>query len=328
MLVSFVGTIFNALCIESANVVGYTTENIQADGQTINRFKKPSGEPTRLDELLQEIPSGTEISFFDGNEWVVARADIDTKGNVHWFNRNTDQLIDDYEVPVGAGIRYRLPRGTSGTIIFNGEIRDSYLGEAAAIFDGGITLDDVRLPQNAVEDILNTLPIVTNKITVTNTPPNRFALRMRSGELRSAMWDTETLALCDPKTGFNFKFPLSAVERFEVDNSAPQETRMIRSSVARLEELYLTEVIKERKDKEEARKKEEEAKIAESLTRATENVTESVIARIRALMKRSITWLIAILGFMASTVFSYYIGKGLDRINPLLKKFFNKLARR
>ena len=327
IIVSFLLFVHHAMCLDSGNIVGYMDENIRAEGVAVNRFRKPSGEPTRLSELMRDPPQGTEISFFDGLQWVAVTANLDDNGNVHWFDKSTDGIADNYEVPVGVGIRYKLPEGTTGTFLSNGEIHDSYFGDAAAIFDGGMTLDDVRLPKSVIEDIRKTLPIVTNKVTVTNTPPNRFVLRMRSGELRSAMWDVTTLALCDPRTGFNFKFPLSSVDRFEVDNTAPLELRMNGNAVAKLEKLFLSEVIRERHEKAEAQKRAINEEIARSITEATDGATAKLLAKLRTLITKASTWFIALVGFIISTTTSYYVGKGLDKINPLLVRIVKKLRR-
>ena len=128
--VSFLCFAYQALCKDSGNVVGYTSESVVGQGMTVNRFQQPSGGPPKLAELMPDAPQGTEIAFFDGVEWVTAVADEGDDGTLHWFDKRNDDLADTYEVPIGAGIKYKLPEGERGSFMFNGEVRESYMNGA------------------------------------------------------------------------------------------------------------------------------------------------------------------------------------------------------
>lgn len=293
-----------APCIESGNVVGYTSESVVGQGLAVNRFQKPSGELPKLSELMPDAPLGTELSFFDGAEWVTAVADEGDDGMIHWFDKRSDLPADAYEVPIGAGVKYKLPKGERGSFMFDGEVRESYMGDAAAVFDGGISLDEVRLPRDRVSEILKAQIVVTNNVVITNQPPNRFAVRLKSGELHHAMWTSENLAICDPVTGLELKIPVSSVTRFEVDDAAPQKLRMDKAAVAKVEAFCLAEVIKERKRQEAARQEKAEKGIAKS-------VKEDLLAMI--LQFKSLVY--AIIGMILSAAISYYVSKALDRFH-------------
>ena len=302
--VSFLCFAYQALCKDSGNVVGYTCESVVGQGMTVNRFQQPSGGPPKLAELMPDAPQGTEIAFFDGVEWITAVADEGEDGSLHWFDKRNDDLADTYEVPIGAGIKYKLPEGERGSFMFNGEVRESYMNGAAALFDGGISLDEVRLPRDKASEILKPQIVVTNNVVVTNQPPNRFAVRLKSGGLFHAMWMADTLAICDPATGLELKIPISSVTQFEVDDAAPQKLRMDKEAVVKVEQFYLAEVVKERERQEEARQKKTETGIAKS-------VKEDLVAMILQFK----AFLVALVGMLFSAVLSYYVGKALDRLH-------------
>ncbi len=304
ILLSILCFAYRALCKDSGNVVGYISESVVGQGMTVNRFQQPSGGPPKLAELMPDAPLGTEIAFFDGVEWVTAVADEGNDGTLHWLDKRNDDLADNYEVPIGAGIKYKLPEGERGSFMFNGEVRESYMDGAAAVFDGGISLDEVRLPRDKVSEILKPQIVVTNNVVVTNQPPNRFAVRLKSGELYHAMWMADTLAICDPASGLELKIPISSVTQFEVDDAAPQKLRMDKEAVVKVEQFYLAEVVKERQRQEEARQKKTETGIAKS-------VKEDLVAMI--LQFKSL--LFALVGMLFSAVISYYVGKMLDRLH-------------
>ena len=293
-----------AQCIESGNVVGYTSEVVTGQGMAVNRFQMPSGELPKLSDLMPDAPLGTELAFFDGAEWITATKDEGDDGIEHWFDKRYDNLADAYRVPIGAGVKYKLPEGTRGSFMFNGEVRESYMGDAAAVFDGGISLAEVRLPRERANEILKPQIVVTNNVVVTNLPPNRFAVRLKSGELLHATWMADSLAICDPVSGLELKIPVSSITRFEVDDAAPYKMRMDKTAVVKVEQFYLAEVIKERKRQEDVRQEKVEKGIAKT-------VKEDIVAMI--LQSKSL--LIALLGMFASAVISYYVGKLLDKIH-------------
>ena len=304
ILLSFLCIAYLAPCIESGNVVGYTSEVVTGQGMAVNRFQMPSGELPKLSDLMPDAPLGTELAFFDGAEWITATKDEGDDGMEHWFDKRYDNLADAYRVPIGAGVKYKLPEGTRGSFMFNGEVRESYMGDAAAVFDGGISLAEVRLPRDKANEILKPQIVVTNNVVVTNLPPNRFAVRLKSGELLHATWMADSLAICDPVSGLELKIPVSSITRFEVDDAAPYKMRMDKTAVAKVEQFYLAEVIKERKRQEDVRQEKVEKGIAKT-------VKEDIVAMI--LQSKSL--LIALLGMFASAVISYYVGKLLDKIH-------------
>lgn len=304
ILLSFLCIAYLAPCIESGNVVGYTSEVVTGQGMAVNRFQMPSGELPKLSDLMPDAPLGTELAFFDGAEWITATKDEGDDGMEHWFDKRYDNLADDYRVPIGAGVKYKLPEGTRGSFMFNGEVRESYMGDAAAVFDGGISLAEVRLPRDKANEILKPQIVVTNNVVVTNLPPNRFAVRLKSGELHHAAWMVDSLAICDPVSGLELKIPVSSITRFEVDDAAPKKMRMDKTAVAKVEQFYLAEVVKERKRQEDVRQEQVEKGIAKT-------VKEDIIA----MLLQFKSFLFALLGMVVSAVISYYVGKLLDRIS-------------
>lgn len=304
ILALFLFVAYLAPSIESGNVIGYVSENVVGQGMVVNRFQQPSGEPTKLSELMPDAPLGTELAFFDGAEWVTAVADEGDDGMIHWFDKRDDHIADAYEVPIGAGVKYKLPEGTRGSFMFNGEVRESYMNDAAAVFDGGISLAEVRLPRDRASEILKPQIVATNNVVVTNLPPNRFAVRLKSGELIHAAWMAGSLTICDPVSGLELKIPISSITRFEVDDVAPQKMRMDKTTVAKVEQFYLAEVKKERKRQEAARQENTE-----------KGIVKSIKDYLFATILRPQSLLYALLGMLVSAVISYYVGKVLDKFH-------------
>ena len=74
---------------------------------------------------MPDAPLGTELAFFDDAERVTAVADEGNNGMIHWFDKRDDHNADAYEVPIGAGVKYKLPEGERGSNRFGVRLKSA-----------------------------------------------------------------------------------------------------------------------------------------------------------------------------------------------------------
>ena len=207
--------------VTDANVVGFMTMT-DKEGIFTCPFREIGGENITVMSLTGDNrEAGNEFDFYDGNDWVRAVSLLGDDGKVHWFSRSDEGVVDDFQIPIGAAVHYKLSEDSSGLVMTGEavedeegyfktefeEIDEKLIDELRQILLGDkptvVQVPRIRRQNVVVTNVVNV--VVTNAVTATNyvtkAKQQVFRLVGAKGFSRRVFFSLEVCEVCDVESG-------------------------------------------------------------------------------------------------------------------------------
>ena len=250
-----------ALCFgdtTSANVVGYIASEKREDTVACPFRLIGGDETTTLASILSaEDGIGTELDFYDGNDWVRTVSRRGDDGKAHWFSRADGSVADDLVISLGASIHYKLPDNVE-RISFSGEVLvdekgylktefeepDEDLIEALRQILATTQKPVVKTPvvmqrHEVVTNVVNV--VVTNVVESTNfvtkTEKPSFILTGSNNFRRRVYFSLSVAQVCDFENGAPYDVEAIEGARF-VEDDAPSQGGGAKLKQVQLDKLF------------------------------------------------------------------------------------------
>ena len=166
MLIFVIGGLLTHFCagnyIESGNVVGYEQETIRHGHNTIVMPENVAFKEHTVKDVLRQLKEGDRVLYKDGfqNSWALVLQGDD--GQLHAYEGETHNVVDEYPLPVLGG-RQVLTVYRESYDVSNVSVSGAYGETAPAFVSDAAPLDKIRLDKDIVDSLTVT---VTNKVTL------------------------------------------------------------------------------------------------------------------------------------------------------------------